>query len=72
MPAITIIRQAHVKILLASFSRFCPSFTEIGTEEPTPIKSARAKLMMTKGMARFNAAKAVVPRKRPTNTPSTI
>ena len=42
----------------------------MGTEEPTPIRSASEKLMITKGMARFSAAKAVSPRIRPTKIPS--
>ena len=45
---------------------------EIGTDEPTPIRSAREKLMMTKGMARLTAANAVAPRYCPTNIPSMV
>ena len=44
---------------------------EIGTVDPTPIKSAKEKLIITKGNAKFNAAKAVSPKIRPTNNPST-
>lgn len=32
---------------------------EIGTEAPTPMRSASEKLMITKGMARLIAAKAI-------------
>ncbi len=42
----------------------------MGTDEPTPMRSASAKLMMTNGMARFSAANGVLPRNRPTNMPS--
>ena len=45
---------------------------DMGTAEPTPIKSASEKLIMTNGMARLSAAKAVSPRKRPTKTPSSV
>ena len=71
-PAPTIITQAQEKMLLASSSCFRPKLMEMGTEEPTPIRSARAKLMITKGMARFSAAKAVSPRNCPTKMPSTV
>ena len=57
-------------MLLASFSSRRPRAMEMGTAAPTPIRSARAKLMMTKGMARFRAAKEVLPRNCPTNRPS--
>ncbi len=43
---------------------------DIGTVDPTPIKSAKEKLIITKGNAKFNAAKAVSPKIRPTNNPS--
>ena len=69
-PAPTIIRQAQVKMLLAAASSFWPSRTEMGTAEPTPMRSARAKLMMTKGMARLMAAKAASPSTCPTRMPS--
>ena len=71
-PVPTIIRQAQVKILLASSPSPLPSRTEMGTADPTPMRSAREKLMMTKGMARLTAAKAVAPRNCPTKTPSTV
>ena len=71
-PAATIIRQAHVKMLLACMPCFLPRHTEMGTAEPTPIRSAKEKLITTNGMARFSAANAVVPRNWPTNTPSTV
>jgi hypothetical protein len=45
---------------------------DMGTAAPTPIRSAREKLIMTKGIARLTAAKAVEPRKCPTKTPSTV
>ena len=35
----------------------------MGTDEPTPMRSARAKLMMTNGMARFSAANGVLAEK---------
>ena len=44
----------------------------MGTEAPTPIRSAREKLITTKGMARLTAAKAVDPKNWPTKTPSII
>ena len=72
MPAIKIIRHAQVKILFASCSFFLPRLTEIGTDEPTPIRSASAKLMITNGIARLRAAKGVSPKNLPTNTPSII
>ena len=71
-PARTISRQAQVKMLWASFSFFFPRAMAMGTADPTPIRSAREKLMMTKGMARFTAAKAVAPKNRPTKTPSSV
>ena len=43
---------------------------EMGTALPRPIKSARAKLMMTRGMARLNPAKAVSPKMRLMKMPS--
>lgn len=69
-PVPTMSRQAQVKMLLASWSSLRPRAMEMGTAEPTPIRSAREKLMMTKGMARFRAAKAVLPTNCPTNRPS--
>ena len=45
---------------------------DMGTAEPTPIRSASEKLIITNGMARLTAAKAVSPRKRPTKTPSIV
>jgi len=42
----------------------------MGTDEPTPARSDRAKLMMTNGMARLRAAKDVLSRKLPTRMPS--
>ena len=71
-PAPTIIRQAQVKMLFASAPCRLPRQTEIGTADPTPIRSASAKLMMTNGMARLSAAKAVSLRKCPTKTPSSV
>ena len=56
-------------MLQASLFRFCPRLMEIGTEEPTPIRSDSAKLMMTKGIARLTAAKAVEPKKLPDEDP---
>ena len=35
---------------------------DIGTAEPTPMRSAREKFIITKGIARFIAAKAVSPK----------
>ena len=69
-PVPKISRQAQVKILLAARSSPWPRRTEMGTEEPTPIRSARAKLIITKGIARLMAAKAASPRTWPTSTPS--
>ena len=43
---------------------------EMGTALPRPIKSARAKLMMTRGIARLNPAKAVSPKMRLMKMPS--
>lgn len=62
MPVATIMVQAQENMLFASSSSLRPKWMEMGTEEPTPIRSAREKLMMTKGIARFNAAKAVSPK----------
>ena len=45
---------------------------EMGTADPTPIKSASEKLIITKGMARLIAAKAVAPKNWPTNIPSSV
>ena len=70
MPVVKIIRQAQVKMLLACLSRPCPSAMEIGTAEPTPMRSASEKLMNTNGNARFSAAKAVPSRNWPTRMPS--
>ena len=71
-PVTTIIRQALVNMLLASASFFSPSRTEIGTADPTPIRSASEKLMITSGIARFRAAKASPASIRPTRTPSMV
>ena len=62
--------QAQVNTLLASLRSPRPRATEMGTDEPTPTRSDRAKLMMTKGMARLRAAKDVPSRKLPTRMPS--
>ena len=40
-----------------------PGETAMRTEEPTPARPARKKLMITNGMARFTAVKAVELRK---------
>ena len=40
-PVAMMSRQLQVKMLLASLPCFLPRHTEIGTAEPTPIKSAR-------------------------------
>ena len=69
-PCRTTIRQAQVKMLLASSGFFSPRRTEMGTAEPTPMRSEIAKLMMTSGMARLSAAKASPPSSCPTNMPS--
>ena len=45
---------------------------EMGTEEPIPTKSDRAKLIIISGKARPNAAKAVVPMNYPTKMESKI
>ena len=71
-PEAKISTQAQVKMLSASRFSPLPRSTAMGTEEPTPMRSARAKLMMTKGMARLSAAKAVSPRNCPTKTPSSV
>ena len=63
-------QYAQEKMLLAAASRFWPRLMDMGTDEPTPIRSASAKLMITNGMLKFSAANAVSPRIRPTNTPS--
>ena len=59
--AMRIRMTATEKMLSASFFLPCPRLMEIGTDDPTPIRSATAKLMMTKGIARLIAAKAVLP-----------
>ena len=64
--------QALVKMISALSFLPLPRKMDIGTEEPTPIRSAREKLMMTKGSARLSAAKAVSPRKWPTKIPSMV
>ena len=69
-PAPRISRQAQVNTLLASLRSPRPRATEMGTDEPTPTRSDRAKLMMTNGMARLRAAKDVLSRKLPTRMPS--
>ena len=71
-PVPMIIRMLQEKMLFASCSCFLPRQTEMGTAEPTPIRSDNAKLMMTKGMARLIAAKAVAPRNWPTRMPSKV
>ena len=63
-------QHAHVNILLASAYSFLPKEWDMRTEEPTPIRSATAKLMITNGMARLTAAKAVSPKNCPTIIPS--
>lgn len=68
----TIIRMLQEKILSASKRCFLPRHMEMGTEEPTPIMSASAKLMITNGMARLRAANAVSPKNRPTRIPSNV
>ena len=59
-----------VNKLSASFFSPSPRLMAMGTEDPTPMRSARAKLMMTRGMEKFKAAKAVSPRKCPIKIPS--
>lgn len=65
-------RQAQVKMLLARSSWPLPRLMEMGTADPTPMRSASAKLMMVNGIARFMAANAVEPRNCPTKTPSMV
>ena len=43
---------------------------DMGTDDPTPIRSASEKLISIRGKARFTAAKACSPKNCPTNTPS--
>lgn len=69
-PVTTIMRTEQVKMLFASSSRFLPRLTEMGTADPTPIRSASAKLMMTNGKARLSAANDVSPNIFPTKNPS--
>ena len=71
-PARKIRTIARENILFASSPLPSPSAIDIGTEEPTPMRSAREKFMITKGIARLMAANAVLPRKRPTKTPSSV
>ena len=71
-PATIIIITAQVKMLSASRFSPRPRLTDTGTDEPTPMRSARAKLIITNGIARLSAAKAVSPRYWPTKTPSRI
>ena len=67
-----IIMTAQEKTLFAvSWSPF-PSAMDIGAEAPTPIRSAREKLIITSGMAILMAAKALSPRVWPMNMPSTM
>ena len=61
-PEATIMIHEQVKMLFAFSSSFLPRQIDIGTEEPTPIRSANAKFMITKGIARLRAANAVSPK----------
>ena len=63
---------AHVKTLFASARSPRPSATEMGTADPTPMRSASAKFTITNGIARLMAANAVAPTNWPTNTPSSV
>lgn len=69
-PDATMAMHAQVNMLLAVASSLRPRLCEMSTDEPTPIRSAIEKLMMTNGIARLTAAKAVSPRNCPTIMPS--
>ena len=58
------------KKLLALARSPRPSAMEMGTDEPTPTRSASEKLIMTKGMARLTAANAASPSRCPIKAPS--
>ena len=68
--AIKIKTMEHEKILLAVVSSFLPSAIEIGTDAPTPTRSASEKFIITRGIAILTAAKATSPNFCPINTPS--
>ena len=68
--AIKISRIEQEKILLAVFSSFLPSAMDMGTEEPTPTRSDREKLIRITGKAILTAAKAASPSFWPMNMPS--
>ena len=53
--------------MLALLSSFLPKKMEMGTEEPTPTNSAKAKFIIISGMASPSAANAVVPISLPAN-----
>ena len=60
-------RTQESENILSAVSFFpSPRKIEMGTEEPTPIRSAMAKFMITNGIARLTDAKAVAPRNLPT------
>ena len=57
-----IITEQENTLFAVSLS-FLPSAIEIGTDAPTPIRSAREKLIITSGIAIFTAANAPSPSK---------
>ena len=59
--AMNIIRTEQEKTLFAVLWSFFPRAIEIGTDAPTPIRSASEKFIITKGMAILIAAKAPSP-----------
>ena len=69
-PEAAIPMHAQVNTLFALSYSFLPNEWDIITEEPTPIRSATAKFMITNGMARLTAANAVSPKNCPTIIPS--
>ncbi len=58
------------KILFAVFSSFFPRAMEIGTDAPTPTRSAIEKLIITIGIAILTAANATSPNFCPIKIPS--
>ena len=65
-----IIMTEHEKTLLAVLCSFLPSAIDIGTDAPTPIRSASEKFIITSGIAIFTAANAPSPSFCPINAPS--
>ena len=70
--AIKIKMMEQENTLFAVFSSFLPSAMEIGTEAPTPTRSAIEKFIITRGIAILTAANAASPNLWPINIPSNM